>query len=97
MFSSEQALFLCIILQVAQKLDLVNEGETVSFHLVGIFHALYNLQLSDKYEKLLKEVRWNDAYLILGLEHQYVGNYHNNATHISSVVMHVGMVDMHTF
>ena len=40
---------------------------------------------------------WNDAYLILGLEDQWVGTLHNNLTHISSVAMHVGMVDMHIF
>ena len=38
---------------------------------------------------------WNDAYLILGLEDQNVGNFKNNTTHTSSVAMHVGMVDMH--
>ena len=39
---------------------------------------------------------WNDAYLILGLKDQYMGNYHNNVTHISSVAVHVGIVDIHT-
>ena len=39
---------------------------------------------------------WNDAYMILGLEDHYVGNLQNNATHISSVSIHVGMVDRHT-
>ena len=63
---------------------------------VGVFHTLYNVQLSDKHENALKEICWNDAYLILGVEYQYMGNYNNNATHISNVEMHVGMVDMHT-
>ena len=63
---------------------------------MGVFRALYTVQLSDKYENALKEMCWNDAYLVLGLEYQYVGNYNNNATQISSVVMHVGVVDIHT-
>ena len=63
---------------------------------MGVFHVLYNIQLSDKYEHLLKEMCWNDAYLIIGKEDQYVGNWHNNATHISIVEMHVRMVDMNT-
>ena len=41
-------------------------------------------------------MRWNDAYMILGMEDQYVGKYNNNATHISIVLIHVGMVDMYT-
>ena len=63
---------------------------------MGVFHALYTMKLSDRYEKVLKEMYWNDAYLILGLEDKYVGNYNNNATQISSFAMHVGMVDMHS-
>ena len=39
---------------------------------------------------------WNDAYMIIGLEYQYVGNCHNNETQISSVAMNVGIVDIHT-
>ena len=39
---------------------------------------------------------WNDAYLIIALEDQYVRYLHNNATQISSVEMHGGMVDTHT-
>ena len=34
--------------------------------------------------------------MILGLEDQFMGNRHNKATHIYSVAMHVGMVDIHT-
>ena len=34
-------------------------------------------------------------YLIIDMEEQYVGNWNNNATHISSVEIHIGMVDMH--
>ena len=49
---------------------------------MGVLHALYNVQLSDKYENKLKDMRWNNAYLILGLEDQYVGNYNNNKIHI---------------
>ena len=41
---------------------------------MGVLHALYTLQLSDKYENLLKEMRLNNVYLILSLEDQYVGN-----------------------
>ena len=63
---------------------------------MGVFRSLKNLQLSDKYENLLKEMCWNDAYLVPGLDGQYVVNFHNNSTHISSVAMHVEMVDVHT-
>ena len=63
---------------------------------MGVFHALYTVKISDRYENALKDMRWNDTYLVFGMEDQYVGNYNNNAKHISSVVMHVGMVDMHT-
>ena len=38
---------------------------------------------------------WNDAYLIIGMEDQYIGNFDNNSTQISSVAMYAGMVDMH--
>ena len=54
------------------------------------------MKLSDRYENLLKEMRWNNAYMILGLKYQYVGNQNNNATNCFSVAMCVGMVDMHT-
>ena len=63
---------------------------------MGFFHSLYNAQLSDKYENLLKDKWFNDDYPILGQEYQYVGDWHNNTIHISSVAIHVGMVDMHT-
>ena len=55
------------------------------------------MPLSGKYEKILKGMCWNDAYLILGLEDHCVGNWHKNSTHFSSVAMHIGMVDMQTF
>ena len=41
---------------------------------MGVFHALYTFQLSDKYDNILKEMSWNDAYLIFGLEDQYMVN-----------------------
>ena len=63
---------------------------------MGVCHALYTLKLSDKYENVLKEMRWKYLYLIIGLEDQYMGNYNNNVAHISSVSMHAGVVDMHT-
>ena len=63
---------------------------------MGVVHALYTVQLSDKYENLLKELFWNDSYLIFGMGNQYVGNWNNNAKKISSVSMHVRIVDMHT-
>ena len=37
----------------------------------------------------------NDACMILGLVYQYMGDWHKNTTHISSVVMHDVMVDIH--
>ena len=40
---------------------------------------------------------WNGDYLIIGVEDQYVVNCCNNTTQISSVAIHVVMVDMHTF
>ena len=40
---------------------------------------------------------WNDVFLIPALKDQNVGNDHNNATHIYSLEIHVGMVDMHIF
>ena len=40
-------------------------------------------------------MRWNDAYMIIVMEDQYVGNFNKNATQISSVVMHVGTVDIY--
>ena len=39
---------------------------------------------------------WNDDYLILGLGVQYVVNFNNNVTHIYSVEINVGTVDIHT-
>ena len=54
------------------------------------------MQLSDKYENVLNEMCCNDAYLVIGMEDQYMGNFHNTATHIFCVEMYVGMVDMHT-
>ena len=65
--------------------------------LVGVLHILYTVKLSDKHQKLLNEMFWNDAYFILVPEDQYVINWHNNATHIYSVTMHVGMVDRQIF
>ena len=41
---------------------------------MGVFRALYNVQLGDKNENLFKEMCFNDSYLILCLENQYVGN-----------------------
>ena len=61
-------------MQVSQYPDIKNTNGKIYFPLVGVFHALYTVQLSDKYENLLKEMRWNDAYLILDLEYQYMVN-----------------------
>ena len=82
---------------MAQKTDNVNTKNTFSFHPVDVFHALYNVQLSDKYENILKDMFCNYDYLIVGLEDQCVGNDDNNTTQISSVKMNVGMVDIHIF
>ena len=68
-----------------------------SFHPVGVFHALYKVQLHDKYQNLLKEMCCNDVHLILVLEYIYIVNYKNNATQIFSVAVNVGMVNIHTF
>ena len=38
----------------------------------------------------------NDACIIIGPEDQYMGNWYNNATHVFSVAMNVGVVDIHT-
>ena len=81
---------------MSQYPDPENKNNTFYFRLVGVFHALYTVKLSDKYKNILKEMRWNDAYLILGLKDKYMGNYNINATHISIVAIHVGVVDMHT-
>ena len=56
---------------------------------------MYKVQLSGRYENVLKDMHWSYPYLVLSQEYQYMGNYNNNAIHISSVAMHVGMVDMH--
>ena len=64
---------------------------------MGVFRELYTIKLSGKYENSFRDMRLNDDYLIIGLEEQYMANQKNNATKISSVAMHVGMVDMHTF
>ena len=89
-------IFFCIVLWLAQNKDHANTSETISFRPVVVLHALYNVQLSGKHEKLLQEICWNYAYLVIDFGYQYVGNFHNKAKHISSVVMHVGMDDMHT-
>ena len=34
--------------------------------------------------------------MIIGLGGQYIGNWHNNKSQISSVEIHIGVVDMHT-
>ena len=73
-----------------------SDGTESIFH-ICVFRALYNTQLSDKYAKLLKEIFCNYANMILGLEYQYMGNFHNNATQIYSASMHFGLVDMNTF
>ena len=44
------------------------------FHIIGVFHAVYNVKSSDKYENVLKEMCCNHAYLIPGQEDQYVVN-----------------------
>ena len=62
---------------------------------MAVFHALYTRWLSDSYGKVLKDVCWNDAYLTLGLEDQYIGIGYNNKTHSPILLMHVGMLDMH--
>ena len=64
---------------------------------MAVFHALYTRWLSDSYGKVLKDVCWNDAYLTLGLEDQYIGIGYNNKTHSPILLMHVGMLDKHTF
>ena len=73
----------------------MNKNDKHYLHLVGVFYELYNVPFSDKYESILKDMCCNDYYMIIGMEDQYVGNWHNNSTHISSVAMHVGMVDIH--
>ena len=89
--------FLVYSFQVTQQTDNINTNGFFSFHPVGVFHALYNVQLSDGYENVFKEMCWNDAQLINGMEDQCMRNCHNNnTTHIYSVAMNVGMVDMLT-
>ena len=63
---------------------------------MGVFHELYNVQLSDKSENVLKEMCWDDYYMIIGLEDRYMVNWYNNATHISILEIHIGVVYMHT-
>ena len=63
---------------------------------MSIFYSLYIVQLSDKYENSSKEMCFNAAYMILGQEYQYIVNWNNNATQISSVEIDVGILDMHT-
>ena len=96
MSPSKQSIFLYIFLQVTQFPDLVKKNYTFSLHLVGIFHEMYNMQLSDKYENILRYMCLNYDCLIIGMEDQYLGNWNNNETHILSVEMHVGIMDMHT-
>ena len=79
-----------------QNPNFVNTNDKFYFRPGGIFHALYHYKLSDKYENVLKGVCWNNAYLVIGLEDKYVGNFLNNTTHIFIMEMHVGIVDMHT-
>ena len=69
MYPLSQALLLCIVLKVAQRQDHANASKKY-FCSVGVFHALYNMQLSYKHKKVSYEMCWNDAYLILGLEYQ---------------------------
>ena len=59
---------------MAQNPDLVNTKNKISFRPLDVFNTLYNVQLSDKYENLLKGVWCNDAYLIIDLEDQYMVN-----------------------
>ena len=40
---------------------------------------------------------WSDAYLIIYLVYEYVGNWHNNVAQSYIVAIHVVMVDRHTF
>ena len=49
---------------------------------MGVFHALYTLQLSDKHVKALKDMSLNGVYIIIGMEDQCVGNKNKNETHI---------------
>ena len=66
--------FLLYNFQVAQNPNFVNTNGNFSFHPVFVFHALYNVKLSNKHENVLKEVCWNDSYLIIGLKYQYMVN-----------------------
>ena len=63
---------------------------------MGVFHTLYTVQIIDKYENVLNDMCWNDTYLILDLEDQYMENYNNKSAHISNDEINVGMVDIHT-
>ena len=85
-----------IVFWMAHIWDHSNTSKTFFSGRVEFFHALPNMRLIDKHENILQEIFWDDAYLILDLGYQYVGNFHNNVTRISSVTMCVGMVDRHT-
>ena len=44
------------------------QNDKYYFHILGTLHTLYNVQLSYKYENVLKDMSWNDAYQIIGME-----------------------------
>ena len=64
---------------------------------MDIFHAIYNVPLSNKHENILQDMCWSDVYLIIDLGDKWLDNYKNSVTEISSVAMCIGMVDRHTF
>ena len=70
---------LCTVLQVSQNPNSVNTNNKFYFNPVGVFCELYNVQFSGKHENVMKEMYWNNYYLVPGLEYQYVGNCNNNA------------------
>ena len=52
-------------------LSCLKPPERNTFRIFVVFHALYTVQIRDKYENVLKEMSWNDAYLVLGLEDHF--------------------------
>ena len=88
--------FLYIVFQLLLNHKNTHTIGTVYFHLMGIYHARYNVQLVGTHENVLLGLIFNCADINIDLVDQYMDILHNNSKHTSNVVMHILIMDIHT-
>ena len=88
MFIITQVILICILRQYCQRSVVWNKMSILFVHCMGIARAQYNVKNLGKHEILLFDTCLLYLYFPTDWVGKYLGNYHNNVTHISGAVAH---------